>query len=578
MIKSLSVFIVLAVFYTATLGMALSSTAPFLKTPYLLYEGTNSEMTVIWQLEDTQQCTLEWGTDTTYSIGNVQTTEYGSDHQHLYTITALAPGTQYFYQVSCSGVFYPGSFFSAPPVTATDIKFFVYGDTRTFYMIHNTISQCLISTYLVDPEYQTIVLATGDLIEFGAFEPSWQIELFNDEMANTRQQMRELPFTTALGNHELYEEDYTGIDMETLLFGKYFPYPVVDRRYWSFDYGPVHITIVDQYPPYYDPFGQGLIDAAQLTWIENDLSSTDRKWKLIVLHEPGWSAGGSSEHPYNNLEVQELLQPLCEQYGVQLVFGGHNHYYAQACKNGVYHLTLGGGGAPLYSPYPDYPNVIFTQKVNHFCKLEIVEDTLVVRVLDISNTIIDSLEFVDGTLPSHILGSVSIDSGGGNIQDVLIEADGSSDYPDEIGYYGMLLDPGFYDVTASLAGYAPQLFEDVEILYGTETTLDITMIYTSIGDIETMYETYLLPSVPNPFSTVTTIGYQLTAASAVELNVYSIDGRLIRMLASDQQPGGDHSVTWDGTDDAGREVPSGVYIYRLVASEYSETRSLVLIR
>jgi len=577
MLKSLSVFIALAVFYTVTYGVVLSDVSPFLKTPYLLYEGSNSEMTVAWQLEDTQQCTLEWGTDTTYSLGNVQTTEYGSDHQHLYTIPALSPGTQYFYQVSCSGIFYPGSFFSAPPVTATDIKFFVYGDTRTNYLTHDLVALGMISAYTSDPDYQTIVFAGGDMVEFGATDSFWQKEFFNDSLSNLRQRMRELPYVACLGNHELYYVDYTGIDLDTPLFGKYFPFPFVDRRYWSLDYGPVHVTIVDQYPDYYTITSPGLISAEELAWIESDLSSSDRPWKFILLHEPGWSAG-SYYFPENNADVQNLLQPLCEEYGVQIVFGGHNHYYARGCKNGVYHLTVGGGGAPLYSPYPDYPNLIYTHVDNHFCKIEIAGDILYVSIVTPGNEEFDSFEIDLTAEVNHLLGFVTVGTGSGNVEDVLISANGTSDSPDEIGYYGMFLDPGLYDVTASLEGYVTQTFDDTEIIAGTETTLDITMYATSIGDIEIMYETYLLPSVPNPFSTVTTIGYQLTAASAVELSIYSIDGRLIRTLASDQEPAGDHSVTWNGTDDVGREVPSGIYIYRLVAGEHSETRSLVLIR
>ncbi len=118
----------------------------------------------------------------------------------------------------------------------------------------------------------------------------------------------------------------------------------------------------------------------------------------------------------------------------------------------------------------------------------------------------------------------------------------------------------------------------IEVVSGTETTLDITMYTTSIDDTGFAYGTHLLPCTPNPFSTVTTIGYQLTATNSVELTVYSIDGRLIRTLASGQQSAGDYSVSWNGTDETGRPVPSGVYIYKLLVGEYSETRSLVLIR
>ena len=154
---------------------------------------------------------------------------------------------------------------------------------------HNSVTQAMVANYTAQPQFQSIVIATGDMVEFGAFESSWQTEFFNDAQTYLRQRMRDLPFITCLGNHELYEDGYTGVDLDTQLFGKYFPYPFVDRRYWSFDYGPVHVTIIDQYPPYYNIYGQGLIDATQLSWIESDLSSTDRKWKLVILHEPGWS-------------------------------------------------------------------------------------------------------------------------------------------------------------------------------------------------------------------------------------------------------------------------------------------------
>jgi hypothetical protein len=153
-----------------------------------------------------------------------------------------------------------------------------------------------------------------------------------------------------MGNHE----------QSGVLFTKYFPYPFVGGRYWSFDYGPAHFTVVDQYTIY----GPG---SAQLDWIETDLASTNKPWKFVYLHEPGWSAGGHS----NNTSVQNYIQPLCEQYDVAMVFAGHNHYYARAVVNGVQHITTGGGGAPLYDPSPGYPNVVTIAKAHHVCTVEI---------------------------------------------------------------------------------------------------------------------------------------------------------------------------------------------------------------
>jgi len=56
------------------------------KAPYLVYRGDNTKMRVLWQLILTDTCTIEWGTDTSYSLGSQQTTEFGTDHQHRYTI------------------------------------------------------------------------------------------------------------------------------------------------------------------------------------------------------------------------------------------------------------------------------------------------------------------------------------------------------------------------------------------------------------------------------------------------------------------------------------------------------------
>ncbi|MBK9777870.1 MAG: hypothetical protein IPP62_16195 [bacterium] len=77
--------------------------------------------------------------------------------------------------------------------------------------------------------------------------------------------------------------------------------------------------------------------------------SSNKPWRFVVLHEPGWSAGGG--HP-NNAAVQAYLQPLFVQYGVSIVFTGHNHYYARAVVDGVNHITTGGGGGPLHTPVP----------------------------------------------------------------------------------------------------------------------------------------------------------------------------------------------------------------------------------
>jgi hypothetical protein len=88
----------------------------------------------------------------------------------------------------------------------------------------------------------------------------------------------------------------------------------------------------------------------------------------------------------------------------------------------------------------------------------------------------------------------------------------------------------------------------------------------------------LYQNVPNPFNPSTTISMGLPAAGRVRLVVYGIDGGLVRTLVDSAVPAGFRSFTWDGTDDAGNRVSSGVYFYRLEAEGESITKKMVLLK
>ena len=290
------------------------------KAPYLIYTGHNTEMQVLWQLNTTATCTLEWGTDLSYSLGSIQTSQFGIDHQHTYTITNLTPGTKYYYRVDIDPVIYSGSFYSAPDDDATSLKFFAYGDTRTHPENHDAVAKEIVNTFLEDEEFQSLVISMGDFTTTNT-ETDWDNEFFDPSYLNIQEMLRSLPYQGARGNHE-----GTGTK-----FKKYFPYPHVDDFYWSFDYGPAHFVIIDQYE---DNFP----GPAQKIWLENELASSNKPWKFVYLHEPGWTASTGF-----NPVVRDYIQPLCEQYRVAILFAGHRHLYARAIVKDVIHITTGGG-------------------------------------------------------------------------------------------------------------------------------------------------------------------------------------------------------------------------------------------
>ncbi|HQE61203.1 MAG TPA: FlgD immunoglobulin-like domain containing protein, partial [Candidatus Latescibacteria bacterium] len=85
-------------------------------------------------------------------------------------------------------------------------------------------------------------------------------------------------------------------------------------------------------------------------------------------------------------------------------------------------------------------------------------------------------------------------------------------------------------------------------------------------------------NVPNPFNPSTTIQFRVPDAGFVSVAIYGIDGQLVRSLVNRSVEAGPHEVVWDGRDNAGRAVASGVYVYRLTSDRGVISRRMVLAR
>ena len=79
---------------------------------------------------------------------------------------------------------------------------------------------------------------------------------------------------------------------------------------------------------------------------------------VVFFHIPPYSSG--REHG-SDLGVRAVMEPLFRQYGIDLVFNGHDHDYERSVANGITYIVTGGGGAPLYAKgQPDPASVYFT--------------------------------------------------------------------------------------------------------------------------------------------------------------------------------------------------------------------------
>jgi hypothetical protein len=92
------------------------------------------------------------------------------------------------------------------------------------------------------------------------------------------------------------------------------------------------------------------------------------------------------------------------------------------------------------------------------------------------------------------------------------------------------------------------------------------------------YQNELAQNYPNPFNPSTTISFSLARDARAELSIYDVRGARVRTLVDARRERGIHRIQWDGRNQAGEPVASGVYFYRLKAGAFSSTKKMVLLK
>lgn len=166
---------------------------------------------------------------------------------------------------------------------------------------------------------------------------------------------------------------------------------------------------------------------------------------------------------------------------------------------------------------------------------------------------------------------------------------GASSEVDRItGHFDLYLCDGNWTISPPyISGYNTPPSQDLVISEVPDTLRTINFSYVPSGvkgdeNSEGLPKVFTLDqNYPNPFNLTTELRYfvpEKYQSVFVSLRIYNLLGQGIRTLVNENQTSGRHSVTWDGKDDKGREVSSGIYFYRLEAGDSKLTRRMVLIK
>jgi hypothetical protein len=147
-----------------------------------------------------------------------------------------------------------------------------------------------------------------------------------------------------------------------------------------------------------------------------------------------------------------------------------------------------------------------------------------------------------------------------------VPADADATHSVELSSVGLV--PGDYaaDIVITSNG-GPPLAIPVELSVGEEER------DTRVPEVATLYGSY-----PNPFNPVTRIAFSVPRTTRVTISIFTVGGRLVRVLVDDLYGAGRHSEPWDGRDEAGARAASGVYVYRVEAGSRDLWGRMVLIK
>jgi predicted phosphodiesterase len=344
---------------------------------------TSESVTVFFELDQPAQGLLllvddagmlvqdqDWDTDETRHLLTVEGLIPGASYHVLPVLTSEEPWTQ------------PAFLGEAWPLTCTTpdgetplrigvISDASFGDAVTQQFVNEMAAADL-----------DFVLHLGDVVH----ETEWGVDPYVSYAENFYTPfaplLQQLPVYTVPGNHD-YD---AGIryNEEPFYFTAFPAAPrMADRQFYAVDYGGVRFLLLDSQTMWGMP-GRAEQDA----WLSAQLQDTQTT-TIAVFHIAPFSS--SSVHPEDSAPLRNLWVPQFEAANVPLVLSGHFHHYERLLVNDIHYIVAGGGSAVTYALGDQLPETQFVRRVSSYVLLEIDEDAIRLKAVDLNGNVIDTL-------------------------------------------------------------------------------------------------------------------------------------------------------------------------------------------
>jgi hypothetical protein len=305
-----------------------STSLQITRGPYLQM-GTPSSVVVRWRTGGPSDSQVLYGPDPSSLIWTASDAALTTEHE--VTLTNLSPNTVYYYATGSTTQTLAGAdtehFFRTSPTagTATPTRVWVLGDSGTA----NANARAVRDAYygFNGSSYASLWLMLGDNAYTQGLDSEYQAAVFDMYPATLRQSV----LWPTLGNHDGAAANsstgtgpyYDNFTLPTL--GEAGGLASGTEAYYSFDYGNIHFVNLESFETNRSTTGP------MLTWLQNDLASTNQEWVVAFWHHPPYSKGShDSDVDIEMREMREDALPILEAAGVDLVLTGHSHSYERS--------------------------------------------------------------------------------------------------------------------------------------------------------------------------------------------------------------------------------------------------------